>query len=231
MLAADAASAPADAHDQSGSADGAAEVDGNATDSTASFRRARTPSRSAIMALAMSSVLLLAIGIWFHGRTGAPEPLIVMPPIRGDELPAPGSPLRRLSDWLRTDGRWIYYRYERYMPGACSHSTVAAGNFGKTSWQSGVPVACLNAAWLAVDGNRLIERYSLAPETTYCLQFLYIDNGTSIWGQHGAEGAPGLDSIRVVAPAGEYNIGFAVIRDAPGQRHIELGHRFPGSRC
>jgi hypothetical protein len=79
-----------------------------------------------------------------------------------------------------------------------------------------------------VDGQLLVERFSLAPETTYCLQFLYVDHGTSYWGQHGAQRAPGLDSIRVVAPGGEYNIGWAILRgpvdipDAPVSRSALL---------
>jgi hypothetical protein len=189
------------------------------------------PSRRVFAALAgLTSVLivllLLAIREW-----RSPESLVRMPPIRADQLPAPGSPTRTLSDWVRTDGQWIYYRYEDYMPGACQHETHAVGNFAPNGWTHGIPVVCLNAAWLAVDGQRLIRKFSLAPETTYCLQFLYIDHKTSYWGQHGRESAPGLDSIRVVAPGGEYNIGFAIFRTGPEQRHIELTSRYPGSRC
>jgi hypothetical protein len=158
-----------------------------------------------------------------------------MPLTRADELPAPGSPVRELSDWLITDGRWIYYRYERYMPGACARpprrGTRAVGNFGRGGWTLGPRVVCLNAAWLAVDGERLVQRFRLAPETTYCLQFLYKEDGDNFWGQHGSEDAPGLDSIRVVAPAGEHNIGFAILRRGPGERRIELTHRYPGSDC
>lgn len=61
--------------------------------------------------------------------------------------------------------------------------------------------------------------------------FLYVEGNTSYWGRHGDENAPGLDSIRVVAPSGAYNIGFAVLSAGPGQSHIELTSRYPGSRC
>ncbi|HEX8670431.1 MAG TPA: hypothetical protein VF710_01005, partial [Longimicrobium sp.] len=162
-----------------------------------------------------AALLMSAASEWIRGSRRA-EPLVRMPPIHADELPAPGSPVRGLSDWMRTDGRWIYYRYEQYMPGACHHKTMAVGNFDLDGWDQGVRVVCLNSAWLAVDGQLLVERFSLAPETTYCLQFLYVDHGTSYWGQHGAQRAPGLDSIRVVAPGGEYNIGWAILRGPVG---------------
>jgi hypothetical protein len=201
--------------------------DGAAVPSALSSPRFKHPVVAGLGAVLM---IVLGVGIAILGHPET-ETLVQMPLVRVEELPAPASPIRALSDWVRTDGRWIYYRYERYLPAACRHGTVAVGNFGPNGWTRGVPVACLNAAWLAVDGQRLIERFSLAPETTYCLQFLYIEDGTSFWGQHGAEGAPGLDSIRVVAPSGAYNIGIAITRDAPGQRRVELTHRYPGARC
>lgn len=191
------------------------------------------PPRSSPRARAgavMAGLLLVLTILVIRGCRG-PIQLMQMPPIRADELPEPGSAINTLSDWLRTDGSWIYYRYERYMPAACRHPTVAVGNFGKVGWTRGTPVACLNSAWLAVDAQRLVDRFLLAPETTYCLQFLYIENGRSLWGKHGADGAPGLDAVRVVAPAGEYNIGFAVVRSAPGQYHVELTNRYPGPDC
>ncbi|WP_420130464.1 AfsR/SARP family transcriptional regulator [Longimicrobium sp.] len=189
------------------------------------------PSHRVFLALAGLTAVLIFLVVLAIREWRSPESLVRMPPIRADQLPAPGSPIRTLSDWLRTDGQWIYYRYERYMPAACQHETRAVGNFGRNGWTRGIPVACLNAAWLAVDGERLIRRFSLAPETTYCLQFLYTENQTAFWSQHGPENAPGLESIRVVAPAGEYNIGFAVLRSGPGKRYIELTHRYPASRC
>jgi hypothetical protein len=179
----------------------------------------------------IATALLVVLGVLvIRGKQPSHLP-VRMPPIRAGQLPAPGSPIRTLSDWVRTDGQWIYYRYERYMPAACQHETQAVGNFGRNGWTKGIPVVCLNGTWLAVDGERLIRKFSLAPETTYCLQFLYIEDQTSFYSQHGPENAPGLDSIRVVAPGGEYNIGFAVLRTAPGEWHIELTHRYPSSRC
>jgi hypothetical protein len=194
--------------------------------------RRHRPSRvTRRVSAALAAALLVILGVLaIRGRQPS-DSLVRMPPIRAEQLPAPGSPIRTLSDWVRTDGQWIYYRYEDYMPGACQHETHAVGNFAPNGWTDGIPVVCLNAAWLAVDGQRLIRKFSLAPETTYCLQFLYIDHKTSHWGQHGRESAPGLDSIRVVAPGGAYNIGFAIFRTGPEQWHIELTSRYPSSRC
>jgi DNA-binding SARP family transcriptional activator len=180
-----------------------------------------------------SALAVLALSIVFLTRKGAPSPVIESgaPPVAGLDLPAPGSPIAALSDWVRTDGRWIYYRYETYMPGACARRTEAAGNWGREGWTSGLAARCIDGAWLAVDLQPLIRRSDVAPQTTYCLNFLYIEDETSFWGQHGAEAAPGLDSIRVVAPNGSYNIGFAAVRDARGAHRIVLTNRYPGPRC
>lgn len=180
-----------------------------------------------------SALAVLALSVVLLTRKGAPSPLIEngAPLIAGLHLPAPGAPIAALSDWIRTDGRWIYYRYEAYMPGACARRTEAAGNWRREGWTSGLPARCIDGAWLAVDLQPLIRRSDVAPRTTYCLNFLYVENETSFWGQHGAEAAPGLDSIRVVAPNGSYNIGFAAIRDARGAHRIILTNRYPGPRC
>ena len=188
------------------------------------FRSLR-PAVAGVVAAFLIVLVILVIRGWPESSIR----LVQMPAVRAEDLPAPGSPVNTISDWLRTDGSWIYYRYEHYLPAACRHPTQAIGNF--SGWTDGIPVVCLNAAWLAVDGQRLIEHFSLAPETTYCLQFLYIEGRTSFWGLHGAEGAPGLDSIRVVAPGGSYNIGFAIVRRGPGQHSVELTQRYPAPRC
>lgn len=153
---------------------------------------------------------------------GPPEP---HPP-----LAAPGTRVARLEDWLRTDGRWIFYRYGAYMPGACDQRTRAVGNWGVHGWSVGIRVACIDQAWLALDVERLGRRFRISPETTYCLNFLYIIGKTSYWGQHGSLDAPGLDSIRVVAPNGSYNIGFAIVRE-DGRRRVRLTNAYPGPRC
>ena len=191
-------------------------------------RRAGQRSR-----LLSGALAVLALSIVLLTRKGAPSPLIESgaPPVASLHLPAPGSPIAALSDWVRTDGRWIYYRYETYMPGACARPTQAAGNWGREGWTSGLPARCIGGAWLAVDLQPLIRRSDVAPQTTYCLNFLYIEDETSFWGQHGAEAAPGLDSIRVVAPNGSYNIGFAAVRDGRGAPRIILTNRYPGPRC
>lgn len=160
------------------------------------------------------------------GSDAADRPPTLHPPL----APA-GSPVRWLGDWLRTDGRWIYYRYELWMPGACGHRTRAVGNWGKDGWDVGSPVHCIDDAWLAVDVERVSERFPIAPETTYCINFVYLSGNTSHFGQHGVEAAPGLDSIRVVAPSGAYNIGFAVVREGPGKRRVYLTNAYPGPRC
>jgi hypothetical protein len=153
------------------------------------------------------------------------------PPALHPALAAPGSPATWLADWLRTDGRWIYYRYELWMPGACDHPTMAVGSWGPDGWSVGSPVHCIDHAWLALDVERLAERFPLAPETTYCINFRYVTGNTTHWGQHGAEGAPGLNDIRVVAPDGSYNIGFAIVRQGPGKRRVHFTNAYPGPRC
>jgi hypothetical protein len=153
---------------------------------------------------------------------GPPEP---QPP-----LAAPGTRVARLEDWLRTDGRWIFYRYGTYMPGACDQRTRAVGNWGADGWSAGTRVVCIDQAWLALDVERLGRRFRLSPETTYCVNFVYVIGNTSHWGQHGSLAAPGLDSIRVVAPNGSYNIGFAIVRE-DGRRRVRLTNAYPGPRC
>jgi DNA-binding SARP family transcriptional activator len=153
------------------------------------------------------------------------------PPVLHPPLAPAGSPARWLGDWVRTDGRWIYYRYELWMPGACDHPTRAVGNWGEDGWSVGSAVHCIDRAWLAVDVVRLGERFEFHPETTYCINFVYVAGNTSHWGQHGSEGAPGLDAIRVVAPNGAYNIGFAIVREAPGRRRVKLTNAYPGPTC
>lgn len=153
------------------------------------------------------------------------------PPALHPPLAAAGSPVRWLGDWLRTDGRWIYYRYEVWMPGACDHRTRAVGNWGKDGWEVGSAVHCIDDAWLALDVERVSERFPIVPETTYCINFVYVTGNRSHYGQHGIEAAPGLDAIRVVSPSGAYNIGFAVVREGPGKRRVYLTNAYPGPRC
>lgn len=178
-------------------------------------------------------VFAALLGLWFLMNSRRPTAALSddPPPITEAELPPASSPITKLSDWLRTDGRWLYYRYAQFLPGACEHETQAVGNFAPEGWSTGLLVHCLGEVWLAVDGLRLAERFGLGPETTYCMNFLYVEDNRSYWGQHGAEAAPGLDSIRVVAPNGTYNIGFAVLRDDQGKKRIILTNEYPGSRC
>lgn len=178
--------------------------------------------------------VLLAV-LWNSGTVpglgGADDPDAAhRPPLR-PPLALPGTPVERLEDWLRTDGRWIYYRYGVYMPGACDHTTRAVGSWGPDGWSVGVAVHCVDEEWLAVDVERLSERFALEPSTTFCLNFVYLAGNASHWGQHGSRGAPGLDDIRVVAPNGAYNIGFAIVRDGPGQRRVVLTNAYSGPRC
>jgi DNA-binding SARP family transcriptional activator len=153
------------------------------------------------------------------------------PPRLDPPLAGTGDPLARLEDWVRTDGRWIYYRYGAYFPAACEHRTRAVGNWGVDGWRVGMDVHCIDEEWLALDVERLRERFALAPETTYCINFVYVAGNTSYWGQHGALAAPGLDSVRVAAPNGAYNIGFALVPEAPGRRRVHLTNAYPGPRC
>ena len=178
-----------------------------------------------LLALLWSTGALLG-----RGRGAGPGPADD-PPVLEPPLARAGTPVARLEDWLRTDGRWIYYRYGAYMPGACDHPTRAVGNWGRDGWSVGSPVRCIDEEWLALDVERLGERFSIAPRTTYCINFVYVAGNTSHWGQHGSFAAPGLDSIRVVAPNGSYNIGFAVVREAPGRRRVHLTNAHPGPRC
>lgn len=161
------------------------------------------------------------------------DPLVEeAPPALQPPLAPAGSPVRGLDDWLRTDGRWIYYRYDAWMPGACDvHPTRAVGNWGEEGWTVGGQVHCIDQTWLAVDVERLGERFPIGVETTYCINFLYLTGNTPHWGQHGNEPAPGLDSIRVVSPDGTANIGFAIVREGPGRRRVQLTNAFPAPRC
>lgn len=185
---------------------------------------------------AAAGVAVLLALLWNNGALlGLGEPSDPgaedRPPALHPPLAPAGSPAVWLGDWLRTDGRWIYYRYELWMPGACDHPTRAVGNWGRDGWTVGSAVHCIDGAWLAVDVERLGERFSIDLDTTYCLNFLYVAGNTSHWGQHGPAGAPGLDSIRVVAPDGSYNIGFAVVREGPGRRRVLLTNTYPAPRC
>jgi DNA-binding SARP family transcriptional activator len=178
-----------------------------------------------LLAVLWSNAALLGLG-------GAPEiGPDDFPPAPRPPLAVAGSPVERLDDWVRTDGRWIFYRYERWMPGACAYPTTAVGSWGPDGWTVGSPVHCIDGAWLALDVERLGERFSIAPETTYCINFVYRSGNVSYWGQHGSRDAPGLDSIRVVAPDGSYNIGFAIVREGPGRRRVQLTNAFPAPRC
>ena len=178
-----------------------------------------------LLAVLWNSAALLGLG--GSPDAGPADP----PPVLHPPLAPAGSPARLLGDWVRTDGRWIYYRYDLWMPGACDHPTRAVGNWGEDGWSVGSAVHCIDRAWLAVDVVRLGERFEIHPETTYCINFVYVAGNTSHWGQHGSEGAPGLDAIRVVAPNGSYNIGFAVVREAPGRRRVMLTNAYPGPTC
>jgi DNA-binding SARP family transcriptional activator len=179
----------------------------------------------AVLALLWSQAALLG-----GGRGPAPG-AADGPPILEPPLARAGTPVARLQDWLRTDGRWIYYRYGAYMPGACDHPTRAVGNWGKNGWSVGIQVECIDEEWLALDVERLGERFSISPKTTYCINFVYVAGNTSHWGRHGSFAAPGLDAIRVVAPNGAYNIGFAIVREAPGRRRVHLTNAYPGPPC
>ena len=146
-------------------------------------------------------------------------------------LPKPGSRIQSLGDWIRTDGRWIYYRYESFMPGACNGGIEAVGNWSEDSWDVGLPIVCLDEAWLAWDVHQFREREALDAETTFCVNFARPQNGTRVWGQHGAQRAPGIEQIAVLSPHGDRNIGFAVARDAQGAPKVVLTNKFPGPRC
>lgn len=184
----------------------------------------------------VAGVAVLLAVLWNSGAllglagSADPDPA-ERPPVLHPPLAPAGSPAEWLGDWVRTDGRWIYYRYELWMPGACDHPTRAVGNWGEDGWDVGSAVHCIDRAWLAVDVVRLGERFTIRPETTYCINFVYVAGNTSHWGQHGPLGAPGLDAIRVVAPDGAYNIGFAVVREAPGLRRVKLTNAYPGPTC
>jgi DNA-binding SARP family transcriptional activator len=166
----------------------------------------------------------LAGGGWGPEAEGMSGPPVPQPP-----LAAPDAPVARLEDWLRTDGRWIFYRYGAYLPGACGKQTRAVGNWGPDGRSEEDAVLCIDRAWMAVDVARLGRRFELSPQTTYCLNFVYVAGDTHWWGQHGVRAAPGLDSIRVAAN-GAYTIGFAIVR-APGGRRVRLTNAYPGPDC
>lgn len=142
-------------------------------------------------------------------------------------LSSPAAAVERTEDWLRTDGRRIYYRYGAYLPDACEHPTRAVGNWAPDGWSTGARVECLDASWLALD----VERLALAQRTTYCVNFVAVANGARRWGQHGALSAPGLDSVRTGAANGGHGIGFALVRDGSGRPRVRLTTAYAGPRC
>lgn len=184
-----------------------------------------------VAGLAVLLALLWSTGALMGGGWSIDPAPAARPPRPEPPLAPAAAPVARLDDWLRTDGRWIYYRYGAYMPGACDQPTRAVGNWGADGWSEGTPVHCMDGAWLALDVERLGERFAIAPETTYCINFLYRAANASHWGQHGARAAPGLDSIRVVSASGAHNIGFAIVRDGPGRRRVHLTNDYPAPPC
>jgi hypothetical protein len=180
------------------------------------------------------------------GTTNAPH---VSPT---DEFPRPGTHLpgvRRtgpvpaafndnpvsISDWVQTDGRYIYYRYDLYLGDECCDRVRAVGNWPGRGWEwnRGLRVERLDSNWFRVDMFPLLRSpFDARTGVTYCVNFW---DGRRRWGMHGSEEAPGLHerdtpSIVVYSPAGDRNIGFAFTTHA-GQTVVELTNRFRGARC
>jgi hypothetical protein len=184
----------------------------------------------------VAGVAVLLAVLWNSGALlglgGAPDADPAdRPPVLRPPLAPAGSPVTWLGDWVRTDGRWIYYRYEVWLPGACEHPTYAVGNWGKEGKIVESPVHCIDQAWLAVDVERLGQGFAIQPSTTYCIGFMYVANSMIHWGRHGSADAPGLNSIRVIAPNGAYNIGFAVVRDGSDRQRVYLTNEYDGPLC
>jgi DNA-binding SARP family transcriptional activator len=183
-----------------------------------------------VAGMAVLLAVLWSTGVLAGGGWSPEVEVMNGPPVPRPPLAAPETPVARAEDWLRTDGRWIFYRYGAYLPGACDQRTRAVGNWGPDGRREGDAVVCIDQAWLAVDVERLGRRFHLSPQTTYCLAFVYVAGHTRWWGQHGARAAPGLDSIRVAASNGAYAIGFAIVHE-PGGRRVRLTNTYPGPPC
>jgi DNA-binding SARP family transcriptional activator len=184
----------------------------------------------AVLLAVLWSAGVLVGGGWRPQAEGMEAEGMNGPSVPRPPLAAPEAPVTRMEDWLRTDGRWIFYRYGTYLPGACGQPTRAVGNWGRDGRREGDAVLCIDRAWMAVDVERLGRRFELSPGTTYCLSFVYAAGDTLRRGEHGARAAPGLDSIRVPAANGVHAIGFAMVRE-PGGRRVRLTNAYPGPPC
>lgn len=125
---------------------------------------------------------------------------------------APG----RLSDWLRSLGTRVYYRYAERLPDACSGAATVHG-----SWDGGgdgEPVRCVDRAWLVFDLAPLLESGRLVPDRVYCFNFR---DETGRWAAHDPANSPGLEEVVVNAPEdvlGGSPLGLRVIRDGETYR-------------
>lgn len=116
--------------------------------------------------------------------------------------PLPYQPIEVLeaSDWIQTDGRYIYYRYASYLPDACHprarRQSFATGNFN--GWGIS-PVVCLpGGEWLAFDALATLRTHGARLNTTYCINFR---DGVGAWGAHGRPPlAPGIENFVVPTP-------------------------------
>ncbi|HEX7120690.1 MAG TPA: hypothetical protein VF212_17995 [Longimicrobiales bacterium] len=114
-----------------------------------------------------------------------------------------------LPDWLRTLGRRIYYRYAERLPDACAGTATAHGNW--EGGDAGVPVRCVDSAWLVFDVSGLVEAGTIAPGVVYCVNFR---DGAGRWAAHDAANSPGVERVAVPSPTGAVGpmpLGFRVV--------------------
>ena len=125
---------------------------------------------------------------------------------------APG----RLSDWLRSLGTRVYYRYAERLPDACSGAATVHG-----SWEGGddgEPVRCVDRAWLVFDLAPLLESGRLVADRVYCFNFR---DEAGRWAAHDPANSPGLEEVAMNAPEDVFGgspLGLRVIRDGEAYR-------------
>lgn len=125
---------------------------------------------------------------------------------------APG----RLSDWLRSLGTRVYYRYAERLPVACSGAATVHG-----SWDGGgdgEPVRCVDRAWLVFDLAPLLESGRLVPDRVYCFNFR---DEAGRWAAHDPANSPGLEGVAMDAPEDVFGgspLGLRVIREGEAYR-------------
>lgn len=133
-----------------------------------------------------------------------------------------------LSDWLYATGSRIHYRYADRLPDACEGETVALGNW--VDGRKGVPVECIDDAWLVIDLGELLASGRLTRNATYCFT---LRSASGEWARHDAVPAPGIERVAIVSKSdfwGSRPLGFRVLR-TDGPDRVEFGNEYPRVLC